>query len=184
MLEKMRQAAAEQAKRAAEAAGRTAAAAADRAGEATAKGLDRAVDVAKDPATHAKAKLAARQAASATAKGAGKAAEGAGKAVKGALDKLNPATLAAIVMKATSIQEQANAVLRKNGSLYRIGGIEIGAAFPPSISFQIVRVGVELEEDTLEALEGGTAAGAIELDAADIDAAELEDLTRDDAEPG
>ena len=172
MLEKMRQAAAEQAKKAAEAAARGASMAADKA-----------VTAAKDPANQAKAMLAARQAASATAKGAGKVASGAGKAAKGALDKLNPATLAAIVMKATAIQEQANAVLRKNGSLYRIGGIEIGAAFPPSISFQIVRVGVELEDDTVDELSGD-AAGAFELDADDIVAADLEDLTRDDADAG
>jgi hypothetical protein len=171
MLEKMRQAAAEQAKRAADVAQRTATAAADQA-----------IAAAKDPANQARAKLAARQAASATAKGAGKVATGAGKAAKGALDKLNPATLAAIVMKATAIQEQANAVLKKNGSLYRIGGIEIGAAFPPSISFQIVRVGVELEDEAMEAV--AEAMGAVELDADDIVSADLEDLTRDDAAPG
>ena len=176
MLDKMRQAAADQAKRAAEAAGRTASSAADSA-----------IAAAKDPGNQARAKLAAQQAASATAKGAGQVASGAGKAVKGALDKLNPATLAEIVMKATTIQEQANAVLRKNGSLYRIGGIEIGAALPPSISFQIVRVGVELEEDNFGVLDGteADAMGAVELDAADIDAVDLEDLTRDDeAEAG
>src|SRR5258706_231767 len=83
-------------------------------------------------------KLVARGPARGAAQGAGKAAGGAGRVVKLALDKLNPATLAAIVIKATSIQEQANAALRNNKSLYRIGGIEIGAAFPPSISFQIV----------------------------------------------
>ena len=69
------------------------------------------------------------------------------------LDKLNPGMLASIVMKATSIQEQANAELRRNRSLYRIGGIEIGAAFPPSISFQIVRAAeLELEEEAEEGL--------------------------------
>ncbi|HEX8026183.1 MAG TPA: hypothetical protein VF484_08260 [Candidatus Limnocylindrales bacterium] len=177
MLDKMRQAASEQAKRAAEAAQRATVAATDRAGEAAAKGIDTAVAAAKNPANQAKAVLAARQAANATAKGAGKAASGAGKAVKGALDKLNPATLAAIVMKATTIQEQANAVLRKNNSLYRIGGIEIGAAIPPSISFQIVRVGVELEPAVDEL--SGDEAGAVELDADEIVDAELEDLTRD-----
>jgi len=179
MLEKMKQAASEQAKRAAEAAQRTALSATDRAGEAAAKGLDRAVEVAKDPATHAKAKLVARQTASATAKGAGKAAEGAGKAVKSALDKLNPATLAVIVMKATSIQEQANLVLRHHQSLYRIGGIEIGASFPPSISFQIVRAAeLELEEQALGilpaeppgAVEAETEALLAQIDAGDLDA--------------
>jgi hypothetical protein len=166
MLEKVRQAAADQAKRAADAAQRTASAAADRA-----------VDVAKDPATHARAKLVARQ----TAVGAGKAAGAAGKAAKSALDKLNPATLAAIVMKATAIQEQSNAVLRRHKSLYRIGGIEIGASFPPSISFQIIRAAeLELEEEAMGllpdeppgAVDAETDAILAQIDAADGDDAE------------
>lgn len=48
--------------------------------------------------------------------------------------------LAGIVMEATSLQEQTNEHLQKNGSLYRIGGMEIGVSFPPSVSFQIVRL--------------------------------------------
>jgi hypothetical protein len=154
----MRQAATEQARRAAEAAQRTAISASDKAGEAAAKGIDHAVDIAKDPATHAKAKLAARGAANATAKGAVKGAGTAGRAVKSALDKLNPDLLAGIVMKATSLQEQANATLKKNGSLYRISGIAIGAAFPPSVTFQIGRLsdlGHEFIELPENAFEGG-----------------------------
>ena len=154
MFDKMKQAA----KDAAEAAGRAAAAATDKAGEAAAAGIERAVVVARDPANQAKAMVVAKSAAKGAATGAGKAAEGAGKLAKSALDKLNPSTLAAIVVKATSIQEQANRALRKQGSLYRIGGIEIGAAFPPSISFQIVRAAeLELEEEAEEA--AGEAAG-------------------------
>jgi len=150
MLERARQAAAERLKQAAIVTGEGAKVAAQATGKAAAAGIEKAGIVARDPATHAKAKVAARGAA----KGAGKAAEGAGRLAKTALDKLNPATLAAIVMKATSIQEQANGNLRKNKSLYRIGGIEIGAAFPPSISFQIVRAAeLELEEQLEDQLE-------------------------------
>jgi hypothetical protein len=156
MLEKLRHAAAEQAKHAGEVAQRAAIEATDRAGEAAARGLDRAVEVAKDPATHAKAKLAARGAAEATAKGAAKGAVGAakgagtaGRAVKSALDKVNPDLLASVVVKATSLQEQANATLRKNGSLYRISGIAIGAAFPPSVTFQIGRLS-DLDREFIE----------------------------------
>jgi hypothetical protein len=183
VLEKMRQAATEQAKRAAEAAQRTAISATDRAGEAAAKGIDKAVDVAKDPATHARAKLAARDAAKATAKGAGKAAEGVGRAAKSALDKLNPDLLAAVVIKATSIQEQANAVLRRNRSLYRIGGIEIGAAFPPSISFQIIRAAeLELEEEAMGILpEPGIASADLEAEGL-ADALEEDGTARLEAE--
>jgi hypothetical protein len=175
MLEKMRHAASEQAKRAADAAGeharhaaeaaqRGALAATDRAGEAAAKGIDRAVVAAKDPANQARAAVAARSAAKgaakgagvtakATAKGAGQVATGAGKAVKSALDKLNPDLLAAVVMKATSLQEQANATLKKSGSLYRISGIAIGAAFPPSVTFQIGRLSDVGVSDAHEMIE-------------------------------
>jgi len=160
MLEKVRQAAAEQAKRAADAAARTAQVGMDRAGEAAARGMERAgdaaakgfdhaVEVAKDPATHAKARLVAKHTAQVTAKGAAKGAGAAGHAVKSALDKLNPDLLASVVIKATSLQEQANATLRKNGSLYRISGIAIGAAFPPSVTFQIGRLS-DLDRDFIE----------------------------------
>jgi hypothetical protein len=98
---------------------------AGQAQRAASRGADRAVVTLKDPATKEKAR---------------KAVADAGRGVKSALDKLNPSLLASIVIKATSLQEQANASLRETGSLYRISGIEIGAAFPPSISFQIARI--------------------------------------------
>jgi len=103
--------------------------------------------------------------------------------VKSALDKLNPSTLAAIVIKATSVQEQANRSLRKSKSLYRIGGIEIGAAFPPSISFQIVRAAeLELEEEAEEdlAAEDDLEDGADDAIDADADATDDDD---DEPEP-
>jgi len=155
------------AKEAGAAAGRAAAAATDKAGEAAAAGIEKAAVVARDPATHAKAKIVARGAAKGAAHGAGRAGAAAGRGVKSALDKLNPATLAAIVIKATSVQEQANRSLRKSKSLYRIGGIEIGAAFPPSISFQIVRAAeLELEEEAEEdmAAEEATEDGTNDAD--------------------
>jgi hypothetical protein len=165
MFDKMKQAA----KDAGAAAGRAAAAATDKAGEAAAAGIEKASVVARDPATHARAKIAAKGAANAAGRGAG----AAGRGVKSALDKLNPGTLAAIVIKATSIQEQANRSLRKSKSLYRIGGIEIGAAFPPSISFQIVRAAeLELEEEA----EEDAAAGEQPADEALLD----DELAEDD----
>jgi hypothetical protein len=162
VFDKMKQAA----KEAGAAAGRAAAAATDKAGEAAAAGIEKAAVVARDPATHAKAKIVAKGAARGAAHGAGKAADAAGRGVKSALDKLNPGTLAAIVIKATSVQEQANRSLRKSKSLYRIGGIEIGAAFPPSISFQIVRAAeLELEEEAEEDMAAEDAAEGAEGDA-------------------
>jgi hypothetical protein len=169
VFDKMKQAA----KDAADAAGRAALVATDKAGEAAAIGAekagvaikrqartsaDQAVVTLKDPATHAKARGAAKGAASA-----------AGRGVKSALDKFNPSMLATVVMKATSIQEQANRELRRSRSLYRIGGIEIGAAFPPSISFQIVRAAeLELEEEAEEGLLTRRDDGPEEPDPLDI----------------
>lgn len=115
MLERARQAAAERLKQAADAGQKAAVA-----------GAGKASETLQDPATHAKAKQAVVT---------------AGQGVKGALDKINPGMLAGLVMKATSLQEQTNAHLQRAGSLYRIEGIEIGVSFPPSISFQIVRLG-------------------------------------------
>ena len=141
-----------QAKRGADAAGRAALAATDIAGEAAAAGAERAgialkrharetadqaVVTLKDPETKVKAR---------------KAVVHAGKSVKSALDKLNPDLLAGVVIKATSLQEQANASLRRNGSLYRISGIAIGASFPPSISFHIGRL-TDIGETILERIE-------------------------------
>jgi hypothetical protein len=159
-FDQLKEAAKAAAKQTADVAGKAASAATDKAGEATAAGIEKAAVIARDPATHARAKVAAVGAA----RGAGRAAEGAGRAVKSALDKVNPDLLAGIVIKATSIQEQANAVLRANRSLYRIGGIEIGASFPPSISFQIIRAAeLELEEQALGILpEPGIASAELE----------------------
>jgi hypothetical protein len=58
-----------------------------------------------------------------------------------AVERIDPSILADVVMKATYLQERANAALRKKGSNYRIGTVSIGAAIPPSVSFAIVRVG-------------------------------------------
>ncbi|HLX34919.1 MAG TPA: hypothetical protein VKR30_06690 [Candidatus Limnocylindrales bacterium] len=151
------------ARRTADVASRAAFVATDRAGAATAAGVERAglalhrqaketadqtVETLKDPETRVKAR---------------KAVVGAGKSVKSAIDKLNPELLASVVLKATSLQEQANASLRRQGSLYRISGISIGATFPPSISFQIGRLS-DLARDFIELPEAPVEAGAAAID--------------------
>jgi hypothetical protein len=57
-----------------------------------------------------------------------------------ALERIDPKILADVVIKATSLQEKANASLRDRGSVYRISEIAIGAAIPPSITFSIGRI--------------------------------------------
>ena len=56
------------------------------------------------------------------------------------LERIDPKILADVVVKATSLQEKANASLKERNSAYRIGEITIGASFPPSIQFSIERV--------------------------------------------
>ena len=99
----------------------------------------------------------ARQAASAAAVTAKETAGVAGAGVKGAagiaktsasgaVDRINPNTLADLIIKATLIQERTNAALREKRSAYRIAEIAITAAFPPEISFSIARIG-DLDEE-------------------------------------
>jgi hypothetical protein len=52
------------------------------------------------------------------------------------------------VIKATALQEKANAALRTKRSPYRIGEVVISAAIPPQVSFAIVRIDDVEEEIT------------------------------------
>jgi hypothetical protein len=79
----------------------------------------------KDPATQARAKSALNKAK---------------RGFTTALERIDPKILADVVIKATSLQERANASLKERGSVYRIGEIGIGASIPPSITFTIERV--------------------------------------------
>lgn len=79
----------------------------------------------KDPATKARARAALKKAK---------------RGFTTALERIDPRILADVVVKATSLQEKANASLKERGSAYRIGEITIGASIPPSIQFSIERV--------------------------------------------
>lgn len=68
----------------------------------------------------------------------------AGHAKRGlitAVEKIDPAVLADLVIKATAVQEIANRSLREKGSIYRISEITITASIPPQIGFAIARGG-------------------------------------------
>jgi len=70
--------------------------------------------------------------------------EAAGQARKGlvtVIEKVDPDTLADLIIKATAIQEKANGALHRKGSAYRIGDISITATIPPQIGFSITRLG-------------------------------------------
>jgi hypothetical protein len=75
---------------------------------------------------------------------AGKQAKvGLGHAKRGistAIDRIDPNVLADMIIKATSLQERANASLREKGSPYRVSEIGIAAAIPPQVTFSIGRI--------------------------------------------
>lgn len=127
----------------------------------------KAATTIRDPATKARAKSALN-----------KAKHG----FTTALERIDPKILADVVVKATSLQERANASLRERGSVYRIGEIAIGASIPPSITFTIERVDDPdapglLDSSTL--LEQATATGEPEtivtLDGTALDEAAIEE---------
>ena len=98
------------------------------AGQAAKVGAEvggKAAATIRDPATQARAKSALKKAK---------------RGFTTVLERIDPKILADVVVKATSLQERANASLQERGSVYRIGQIQIGAAIPPSIQFSIERV--------------------------------------------
>jgi hypothetical protein len=70
----------------------------------------------------------------------------AGRGARTMVERIDPGVLASIIIKATALQEKANASLRKKGSMYRIGEIQVTASLPPGISFSIERIGDEEHE--------------------------------------
>jgi hypothetical protein len=103
----------------------------------------------RDPATKARARAALKKAK---------------RGFTTVLERIDPRILADVVVKATSLQEKANASLKERGSAYRIGEITIGASFPPSIQFSIERI----DDPGLELLDSST---LLEKAAADPNAA-------------
>lgn len=132
---------------------------------------------ARDPATKARAQAALKKAK---------------RGFTTVLERIDPKILADVVIKATSLQEKANASLKARGSAYRIGQIQIGASFPPSIVFAIERVDDphhELHDSTVllakvieEAGEADGVAPAtiVGLDGTAINDADLDELDDDD----
>jgi hypothetical protein len=100
---------------------------------------------AQDPVVQARAK---RQAAEAMHK--------ARRGMNTMVERIDPGTLAALIIKSTALQEMTNRALKKKGSPYRIQEIVITASIPPGVSFSIGRV---LDED----LHGEVVVSSVEL---------------------
>ena len=84
---------------------------------------------AQDPVVQARAK---RQAAEAMHK--------ARRGMNTMVERIDPGTLADLIIKSTALQEMTNRALKKKGSPYRIQEIVITASIPPGVSFAIGRV--------------------------------------------
>jgi hypothetical protein len=97
-----------------------------KAADASVKAASAVVAKAQDPATQEKVKSGLAT---------------AGRGARTMVERIDPGILADVVIKATALQEKANARLRKKGSMYRIGEIQVTASLPPGISFSIERVG-------------------------------------------
>jgi hypothetical protein len=144
------------------------------AGQAAKVGADvggKAVATVRDPATQARAKTAIKKAK---------------RGFTTVLERIDPRILADVVVKATSLQERANASLQERGSVYRIGEITIGAAIPPSIQFSIERIDDPNSSmfDSTALLEKAEAAGSTEaivsLDGTAVDSDVLEAVAEEE----
>jgi hypothetical protein len=156
----------ERAKQAAEQARQVAADAAVQAKAATIDVTERTQATLRDPATKEKARRTLTLAR---------------RGMATALERIDPAVLADVIMKATLLQEKANAALRSKGSPYRISEIAIGAAIPPSITFSIGRLDDPADDPALHApmttAPGAEPAATITaLDGTELDEHELAEL--------
>ena len=140
---------------------------AEQARHTAVESVDKAQAAIHDPATADKAKAALSRAK---------------RGIATAIDRIDPAVLADVIIKATALQERANIALKTKGSPYRISQIEIGAAIPPSVTFSINRVDAyeEILTDSVastelaERLRPETATDIRALDGSLIDAGSLE----------
>jgi hypothetical protein len=106
-----------------------------RAQEAAAQAAAMANRTASDPATQEAVSRSAREAVGMARRG-----------VTTVIEKIDPNTLAELIVRATALQEMTNTSLREKGSPYRIAEISISASIPPAVSFAISRLGDEPEE--------------------------------------
>ncbi|MEO5884270.1 MAG: hypothetical protein ABIQ58_01965 [Candidatus Limnocylindrales bacterium] len=83
------------------------------------------------------------------------------RGVNTVIERIDPATLADLVIKATALQEMTNRALRTKGSPYRIAEISITASIPPGVSFTISRL-----DDEPEAIDGAVRSSSELVEAA------------------
>lgn len=133
--------------------------------------------------------------------GAGQGARDAvGMAKRGVstvVERIDPGTLAELVIKATALQEMTNKSLRTKGSPYRIAEISITASIPPGVSFAIsrldeepepldaeVRTSSEIVEESAESGELVLALDGTTLDGTTLDEPTAAAIAEAEATPG
>ena len=107
------------------------------------------------------------------------------------IEKIDPGTLAELIIKATALQEMTNKSLRLKGSPYRIAEITISASIPPAVAFTISRLGDEPEEigeavvSSSELVEATIESGdlVLALDGTTVDPAAVEPVVVDAMPP-
>jgi hypothetical protein len=125
-----------------------------------------AAEAARQTAITANQKASDPETQEAVARSAREAMGMARRGVTTVIEKIDPSTLAELIVKATYLQELTNKALRQKGSPYRIGEISISASIPPAVSFAIGRLGDE--EEVL-----GQVVSSAELVAKEIEEGEL-----------
>jgi hypothetical protein len=110
--------------------------AAEQATEGAKKVATTAANRAQDPDTQERA----RQALALAGRGARDAAGKARRGLTTVIERIEPGTLADVIIRATAVQEKTNDALRRKGSLYRISELSISATIPPGINFAIGRL--------------------------------------------
>jgi hypothetical protein len=167
-MEKARQAAGVAAVAAAKVSVEVGSQAAKTGADLSSKAAHQAATTIRDPATKARAASALRKAK---------------RGFTTALERIDPKILADVVVKATSLQERANASLRDRGSAYRIGEITIGASIPPSIQFSIERIDDPTATDStsLIAAAAGSADPIAPETIVTLDGTHIDDATIEEA---
>ena len=117
-----------------------------KAQEAAAQAADVARARAQEAAAAANRTASDPATAESLARGARDAVGMARRGVTTVIEKIDPGTLADLIIKATALQELTNQSLRRKGSPYRIAEVSISASIPPAVSFAITRLGDEPEE--------------------------------------
>jgi hypothetical protein len=138
-----------------------------------------AAEQARQAAETAAERTAARMNDPATIEKTRSKLRGARRGLVTALERIDPGVLAEVVIKATTLQERANAALRAKGSPYRISEIGIGAAIPPSVTFTIARLDDPTAEPTMWSGGSEDVAGdgtITALDGTKLEEADLETL--------